>query len=96
MMCEACWRNIQDHEFSKKVLMTRPHEIVSRGAGGEAIPGNQFILCMTCHSLVHQIGWVEFVELYDHLAEKARGILGRFWHLEKKDIPGEDTSKVFI
>lgn len=98
MMCEACWRNLEEHEYTYNVWITRPHEIKSRGTGGACVPENQFHLCKTCHTLWDNIGWLAFVRMYDHLETKARGILGRFWHELTEDCTtGEDDSPaVFI
>jgi len=96
VLCEACWRKIEEHELATKVCITRPHEIKSRGAGGKCIPENQFSLCKKCHDLWHQKGGRLFVEDHDHLKRKAEKILGKPWH-KKNDTPEKDDySGVFI
>lgn len=70
MICEACYRWIPEHEVAGKMVRTRPHEIRSRGAGGEEIPENQLRLCVDCHRFFHQVGPVTFIERYPHLKKK--------------------------
>lgn len=84
MTCEACWQWIPEYELTKKVVRTRPHEIRSRGAGGKEIQSNQFILCQSCHVVWHQIGWIEFIKMFDHLELKTRSILGKYWQEDKE------------
>lgn len=89
-ICEACWRPIPEYELAKGVVTTRPHEIKSRGAGGKCIEENQFQFCVDCHRLWHDIGWIPFIEIYDHLEEKATKVLGDYEKLE------DDTPMAFI
>lgn len=76
-ICEACGKGIEEHSFTRKVLITRPHEIVSRGAGGKCIEDNQLILCKPCHEFWHIKGWDAFLTENWHLEEKVLAAMNR-------------------
>jgi hypothetical protein len=77
MICEACYRWIPEHEVGGKMLKTRPHEIRSRGAGGEELPANQLQLCLDCHRIYHQRGPVSFTRRFPHLKKRIESALER-------------------
>lgn len=93
-ICEACYNQILEYDNCLKPKTTSPHEIQSRGAGGLCVEENQFILCVECHRLWHNHGWIWFIEKYDHLEPKARNILGKPWNKKEDPPPGEPM--VFI
>jgi hypothetical protein len=77
VICDACYGWIPEHEVGGKMVRTRPHEIRSRGAGGEEIPENQLRLCQTCHMLYHTKGRETFIRMFPHLEGKIERALTR-------------------
>ena len=66
-MCEACTRSLQSGEGHMA-------HIVSRGAGGENMdPDNFLLLCPECHlHTQHQNGWARLLRDYPHLTGKVQ------------------------
>ena len=65
--CNACGKYIQEDDRGYR---TRPHEIVTRGAGGKVEEENQLVLCVDCHRFFHNAGWKTFIQKFSHLREK--------------------------
>jgi hypothetical protein len=70
MICEACGGPIPEHEVGGKMVITRPHEIRSRGAGGKCEPRNQLRLCFGCHVYWDTAGPVKFICRFPHTRDQ--------------------------
>lgn len=70
MSCKACGRMFNNENGEDgRLFRTRPHEIVTRGAGGAEEPENQLDLCCRCHRYFHQRGRRHFITVFPHLEE---------------------------